>query len=226
MNLVGHRGAKLEYPENTILGFQKAIEAGVKGIELDIHQCASGELVVIHDFTLDRTTDKTGKISELTWQEIQAANAGDGEKVPLLIDALDFCLQRDIQVFIESKVLAIEADLVKATQQFSKSKDLLKVICFDHYFVKNVKELDSGLQTGCLLVGNPIDPVHMVKSANADLLAVNIANCRPNLVEICKSSNVALAVWNANTEDELKTMQDMGLDYIMTDRPEALAKHI
>ena len=93
---VAHRGASGDYPENTLLAFQKALEIGVDEIELDLHSTKDGHLVIMHDATVDRTTDGTGAIADLTLAEIKALDAGSafderfrGERVPTWEEALD-----------------------------------------------------------------------------------------------------------------------------------------
>ncbi len=80
----GHRGARGQKPENTLAGFLFAAEAGVKMIETDVHMSADGRLMLIHDESLDRTTDRQGLIRELSFDEIRLSDAGQGEKVPTL----------------------------------------------------------------------------------------------------------------------------------------------
>ena len=86
---VAHRGASGDYPENTLLAFRKAVEIGADEIELDLHSTKDGHLVVMHDGTVDRTTDGTGAIGEMTLTEIKALDAGKGERVPTWEEALD-----------------------------------------------------------------------------------------------------------------------------------------
>lgn len=87
--VIAHRGGKRWAPENSLSAFKKSLEAGVDGIELDIHKCKSGELVVIHDDTLNRTTNGTGYVKDATWQELSQLDSGSwyspafkGEKLP------------------------------------------------------------------------------------------------------------------------------------------------
>ena len=86
---VAHRGASGSYPENTLLAFRKAVEIGADEIELDLHSTKDGHLVVMHDGTVDRTTDGTGAIAEMTLSEIKALDAGKGERVPTWEEVLD-----------------------------------------------------------------------------------------------------------------------------------------
>ena len=86
---IGHRGVKAYCAENTIASVKKALELDVDGIEIDIHRCASGELVVFHDFTLDRMTNGTGEIHKKTWAELQSFEVSEGHKIPKLEEVLD-----------------------------------------------------------------------------------------------------------------------------------------
>lgn len=87
--IAGHRGAMGLEPENTMRAFRRAVELGVDEIELDVHLSADGELVVIHDTTLDRTTDGSGPVGERTVAELSRLDAGDGERIPMLRDVLN-----------------------------------------------------------------------------------------------------------------------------------------
>ena len=86
---IGHRGAKAYITENTIASIEKALQLGVDGVEKDVHKCASGELVVFHDFTLDRLTNGTGEISSYALLELQQLKVAEQFKIPTLTEVLD-----------------------------------------------------------------------------------------------------------------------------------------
>ncbi|HLH31441.1 MAG TPA: glycerophosphodiester phosphodiesterase family protein, partial [Terriglobia bacterium] len=91
MIIFGHRGAP-GYPrkaENTIGSFRKALQLGAAGIEFDVRRCGDGRLVVIHDDTVDRTTNGKGRVANLNYDELSQLDAGSGERIPLLSDVLD-----------------------------------------------------------------------------------------------------------------------------------------
>ena len=102
MKIYAHRGASAEYPENTMAAFQRAIDLGADGIELDVHLSADGVPVVIHDETVDRTTDVTGPVSAMTAAELGSIDAGRGHGVPTLADVLDL-VGNTLHVNIEIK---------------------------------------------------------------------------------------------------------------------------
>lgn len=101
--IVGHRGAKALWPENTMLSFEKAIELGVDGIETDIQMTADGKLVLMHDLLVDRTTNGSGAVKEKTLAELRRLDAGEGQKVPLLSEFLDLVKGTDLMLNIEMK---------------------------------------------------------------------------------------------------------------------------
>src|SRR6266700_421843 len=118
MKVIGHRGAAGLAPENTFAGFDLALEIGVDGIETDVQKTKDGKLVLFHDDLLDRTTNGTGVLQEMSWQELQRLDAGSwfdskyaGERIPLLIEALErygtrTCFDLEIkQIGIEYAVL-------------------------------------------------------------------------------------------------------------------------
>lgn len=99
---IGHRGAPVYAPENTLSSFRKALEMGVDSVEFDIRLTRDGILVVLHDATLDRTTNGAGFLRDKIWQEVQLLDAGRGERVPTFLEALNF-LKGKTRITIELK---------------------------------------------------------------------------------------------------------------------------
>jgi len=172
--IVAHRGASGRAPENTMEAYRLGIEAGADAIELDVHLTSDRQLAVIHDDTLDRTTDRTGAVSELTMDEIREADAGarferpadgslpfagKGLKVPALPEVLEW-LPSASGLVIEIKARAA-ADAVVETVAGSavQSDGRLSVISFDEVAIDRVHELDPSVRTGYLLApGQAIEP--------------------------------------------------------------------
>jgi len=92
--VIGHRGAAGHAPENTLMSFHKAVELGADMVEMDVHLCATGEPVVIHDDTVDRTTDGSGRVLDLFLDDLRQLDAGGGERVPTLVEVIDEMLGR------------------------------------------------------------------------------------------------------------------------------------
>lgn len=171
--VVAHRGAAGEAPENTMEAYRLGVEAGADAIELDVHLSADGQLAVIHDDTLDRTTDRSGSIASLTMDEIRAADAGyrfeasdgtfpfrgTGLRVPTLPEVLDW-LPEGIGLVVEIKARTATSATVEALRGSRvRAAGAASVISFDEAAIDEAHELDPELPTGYLLVPTqPIEP--------------------------------------------------------------------
>src|SRR5207302_6350972 len=101
--VVGHRGAMGYCPENTMASFERGLELGADWIELDVHLSRDGALIVIHDETLDRTTNGHGLVRDHSLSELKALDAGDGQRIPTLDEVLDWARRANTVVDIEVK---------------------------------------------------------------------------------------------------------------------------
>jgi len=172
--VVAHRGASAEAPENTMAAFRLGVEAGADAIELDVHLTADCQLAVVHDETLDRTTDRTGSIASLTMDEIRGADAGarfarpgdaglpfagKGHHVPTLLEVLAW-LPEAVGLVVEIKARAAADAVVAAVRTHPvRTSGRLVIIGFDEVAIERVRELDPDLRTGYLLVpGQAIGP--------------------------------------------------------------------
>jgi glycerophosphoryl diester phosphodiesterase len=172
--VVAHRGAAGHAPENTMEAYRLAVEMGADAIELDVHLTADGQLAVIHDDTLDRTTDRRGPVADFTMDEIREADAGatftrpddsghpfagKGLRVPTLGEVLDW-LPDDIGLVVEIKARAAADAVVEAVRAHAvRTSGRLSVISFDEAAIDRVHELDPEIRTGYLLVpSQPIEP--------------------------------------------------------------------
>jgi glycerophosphoryl diester phosphodiesterase len=172
--VVAHRGASRLAPENTMEAFRLGLELGADAIELDVHLTADGQLAVIHDETLERTTDRTGRVADLAMDAIREADAGatfaapgsdehpfagKGLTVPSLAEVLDW-LPDGAGLVVEIKArAAVDAAVESLRQHAVRSEDRLSVISFHEDAIERVRELDPGIRTGYLLVpSQPIEP--------------------------------------------------------------------
>ena len=169
--IVGHRGASSYRPENTMPSFALAIEQGADAIELDVHLTADGQLAVIHDDALDRTTSGTGSVAAWTMRKIRQADAGakfeapdgsrpylgKGLKVPTLREVLAW-LPPNVGLVVEIKARGAVDAVVEALRDSPlRATEAVSVISFDEAAIERVRELDPQLPTGYLLV--PFDKV-------------------------------------------------------------------
>jgi len=220
--IIGHRGAAAIEPENTLLSIERALDIGVDAVEIDIHLSKDKELVVIHDMTVDRTTNGTGPVSGYTLQEIKRLDAGKGEAIPTLQEVIDL-IDRRVMLVIELKEEGTErsvVDLIIRNNLFDKAC----VISFWHRLVKTVKEMDSRIKTGVLLVGSPVDAC-IATHASADALVMKYSFVDREFVKIAHKKGLKVFIWNIDDQDLLKPYVDMGVDAIGTNDPRVLIKY-
>jgi glycerophosphoryl diester phosphodiesterase len=172
--VVAHRGASAHAPENTMEAFRLAVEMGADAIELDVHLTSDGELAVIHDDTLDRTTDRSGSVASMTMAQVREANAGHsfarqgdsgapfrgrGLRVPTLGEVLDW-IPAGMGLVVEIKARAAVDAAVEALRGSAvHAAGSASLISFDEPTIERAHELDPTLTTGYLLVpSQPITP--------------------------------------------------------------------
>ena len=223
---IGHRGAAALEPENTLAGFRKAIELGVDYAEFDIHRCKTGELVVIHDDMVDRTTNGKGFVADLTLAELKKLDAGKGERIPTLQEAID-CCKGKVKIQIELKEAGLEEDTVAAIEKNRIAADVI-VISFYHDFIRKAKEIAAArklkIKTGALIVGNPVNAAEVVKAAKADYLSANQNFTDKRMVDELRNAGIGVVAWNCDTEKDIKRLAGLGVDAIGSNKPDLLMK--
>ncbi|MDO9463432.1 MAG: glycerophosphodiester phosphodiesterase family protein, partial [Deltaproteobacteria bacterium] len=218
----GHRGAKALEPENTLLSIRRAMEIGVDAVEIDVHLTKDKEVVVIHDSTVNRTTNGKGPVGSYTLEEIKKLDAGKGERIPTLEEVIGLVKGR-VKLIIELKEEGIEDKIVGLINKHSLYVGVY-VISFWHMAVKRVKEMDSRIKTGVLLVGCPVD-VCIARSASADALVMNYAFVSKGLVDKAHQEDLKVFIWNIDDRDMLKPYVDMGVDGIGSNDPRILVEY-
>ena len=165
---LAHRGASAHEPENTMLAFRRALELGADGLELDVHLTSEGVPVVIHDASVDKTTDGTGQVGEMSLAEIRALDAGKGEQIPLLEEVIDEFAGRCL-LLIELKGLGSETP----TGDMIRAKDAVAsviVSSFDPAKLATLKTHAPEIETAALTGRWDIDFVALAEEAKADCI--------------------------------------------------------
>lgn len=223
-SIMGHRGAPAYEPENTLRSIRRALEMGVGAVEVDVQLTKDGELAVIHDDTVDRTTNGQGRVRDFTLAELQALDAGKGEPVPSLAQVADLVIPR-AHLVVEMK----HPEAIPALLRFFGSRDLFAwshVISFWHPAVKALKEAEPRLRTGVLLVGCPADPVGLARAARADALVLHFAYVHRELVIQAHEAGLLVFVWNIDEVETLENYLDLNLDGIGSNRPDVLINYL
>jgi glycerophosphoryl diester phosphodiesterase len=229
---IAHRGASALAPENTIAAFERAVELGAGVIELDLHMSQDGELVVIHDDTLDRTTDGRGPVHERSLEELKRLDAGRwfgpafaGQRIPRLDEVLDRIAGK-VPLALEIKAGStffpgIEEKVVSALRQHA-AIDQAAVASFDHYALRRLKEIEPTIRTAALLVGRPVSLSAIAGPAKADGLALEASFVTKTEVEACRAAGLQIVVWVVNDPAQMRHFISLGVDGIITDRPDLL----
>ena len=230
---IAHRGASGRAPENTLAAFKKALEIGVDAVELDLHGAADGEIVVIHDSTLDRTTDLHGHINETPLETIQSADAGGwfdaefaGESVPTLTEALA-CIGKEAIAVLEIKdPLIAEAVVTKIHE--TDMLDFAVVISFHTAVLQTVRALEPRIATGWL-IGSQDGPVSAVALCQQlGVLGSNLLNVNHELITAAfayeiRRRGIALWCWTVDDVARMGELQTFGVQGITSNYPERFA---
>lgn len=224
VKIMGHRGAPAYEPENTLRSIRRALKMGVAAVEVDVQLTRDGCLVVIHDETLDRTTNGRGLVKDYTFAELRKLDAGQGDPIPSLKEVVDLVKGR-AHLVVELK----QPDAAPALLRFFKEHlifDAAQVISFWHPVLKILKEQEPRLRTGVLMVGCPADPVGLARAARADALILQYAYVTPELVQQAQAHGLRVFVWNIDDINTLKPYLTMNLDGIGSNRPDVLIEYV
>ncbi|HZK72770.1 MAG TPA: glycerophosphodiester phosphodiesterase family protein [Clostridia bacterium] len=218
----GHRGNPDQHPENTIRSFRSAIAAGCDLIECDVHLSSDGRLVVIHDHTLNRTTNGSGLVRDHTAAELRRLDAGHGEHVPLLQEVIELALGK-VGLVIEIKQIPIqypglEEKLVAMLRQLGAVPECA-VVSFYHQSIRLLHEIEPKLQLGILEGARPIDPARMLREAGADVFSPHWGAMDPQLVKEIHAAGGAVGVWPVDDDAAVAWCKVCRPDSIFTNRP-------
>jgi glycerophosphoryl diester phosphodiesterase len=214
--IFGHRGASGEAPENTLRAFALAAQQGADGIELDVQPCADGTLMIMHDETVDRTTNGRGRVADLSAAQLAALDAG-GEPVPTLTAALMLARGR-LFVDIEIKDPGIEPAIAALVAQLDMA-DQVAISSFYPASLAAMRQAAPHLPRWLLSVTWQVPQW----AAAAALAAVGIAPrfpaIEPALVERARADGLAVIAWTVNQPAEIERLIGLGIDAIISDYP-------
>ena len=230
----GHRGAMGYAPENTFASFERAIELGVDAIELDAHLTADGEVVVIHDAELHRTTDGDGLVGQKTLAELKKLDAGvrfapefAGQRIPTLDEVLAWARGTCV-LDIEIKggpwpYDGIEARVVDLIRRHEMADQTI-VISFHHPVVARVKALAPEIATGTLWSCAPIDPVAVAQAAGANAILPQWSYCDAETVEKARAAGLSVHPWATSDPRVIDYLIGMGVDSICANEPDIVVE--
>jgi glycerophosphoryl diester phosphodiesterase len=187
-------------------------------VEVDVRLSKDRIPIVIHDETVDRTTNGSGSVSEMCAHEICELDAVGGEKVPMLDDVLQFIKTADINLIIEIKEVGIE-DIVIDSIKNNKMEDHVIVSSFFHPSVLNLKRAEPGIKTGVIFSSLPVRAWMLAINANADIMFPKLIRTTGDLVRGAHEHGIAVYPWIVNTREDFLSAAEMGVDGIVSDHP-------
>lgn len=239
-----HRGASGLAPENTLAAFRKALELGVDVLEMDMHVTRDGEIVIIHDDKLDRTTDGRGSVRDLTLAEVKQRDAGrhfapqfKGEPVPTLREVIALVQSSGnsrVRLNIETKFVkgheGKPADFEEKVLEIIREKGFAERVILQsfHYpSLAKMKTLEPRVKLAVLMAGNQVsrDPVELVRQYQADYYSCDFRQLTTDLVSVLHKARIPVVPWTVNEEADVRRLLDAGVgrlagDGIITNYPD------
>ncbi len=219
---IGHRGAAGLEPENTLRSFRRAEEEGADALEMDLRVTRDGHLVVLHDPTVDRTTNGTGPVHGLTLAEVQRLDGGLGERVPTFGEVLEATA---LPLHAELKVEEAAEPLTRVILEEDVAGRVTS-ISFDPEALRRVRRVLPDQPVGLILSGAPPDAAELARSVGADLVSLEWAYLNAEAVERCRRAGLKVTAWTVNEPGQMRRVIELGVDGIVTDRPDLLARTI
>ncbi|GAB6150009.1 glycerophosphodiester phosphodiesterase [Clostridium novyi] len=231
-----HRGFSGKYPENTLLAFEKAIELGVDGIELDVHLSKDNEMVIIHDENVSRTTNGEGYIKDLTYEEISKLDASyiyTGQygfnKIPTLREYFELVKDKDVITNIELKTNifeypGIEQKVWELIQEYHLESKVI-ISSFNHFSVMRMRKIAPMLEYGLLSETWLIDAGNYVNNLGIKYYHPIFRNLTDEIVKEIHQYGIKINTYTVNTEEDIKDMISKDINIVISNFPD-LVKEI
>jgi len=229
--VTGHRGASGHAPENTLSAMKIAIEMGAEFSELDVQETADGEIILLHDSSLKRTSGVDKNIWEVNYAELKGLDVGSwfsekykNESIPTLQEVINL-VRGKMKLNIELKANKHEKMLAERTLKVVIDNDFLDQVIFTSFKfdeIRKIRELNKEAKVGYIFGRMPKDVD--VFSEDVDVLSVNIKTVDATFMKKAKAAGKEVAVWTVNKPEDMKRMIELEVDRIITNYPDVLRK--
>ncbi|PYN46254.1 MAG: hypothetical protein DME00_19615 [Candidatus Rokuibacteriota bacterium] len=243
--VAAHRGGAALWPENSLLAFRSALALGVDALEPDLHLTADGEVVVLHDPSLDRTSTGTGAVRDLKLAELAAMRlktregAVTAERVPTFAQVLDLVAPTSVELLPEIKVDTNRQRYDRIEEKvlaLIRARGLLPrtiIQAFQVETIRRLRELEPTARTMLLVArgdverdrARPAEAVRRARELGATDLGMNHRLIDTDVMNAARAAGIRVAAWTVNEEADIRRMVDLGVDMVMSDRPD-LAKRL
>jgi len=231
-HIVAHRGLSYAAPENTLAAYQMAIDSGAEMAECDVHLSQDGVAVLLHDDTVDRTTNGTGLAADKSLAELQSLDAGGwkdpafaGERIPTLAEALRF-VRGKMRFIIEIKGNTMGPAVLRAMRDVGSSPEEVLIISFYYTAITDIRALDNRLPAAWLWEGLPDDEsdrealFERALQAGVEGIGLPRQCVDQRFVNSAHEHALQVFVFTVNEEEEMRRIAALGVDALITDRPD------
>ena len=233
MKIYAHRGYSAKYPENTLPAFQAAANLPIDGVEFDVHLTKDRQIVVIHDESINRTSNGEGYVKDMLLQELREFDYGNwfgeefaGATIPTLEEVLKVFKSTDFRVNIELKsdIFVYEGleELVLQEVAALQMLDQVVISSFDHEAVARVAELAPNVENAALFVNTILDVADYQEKLPAKALHVSLPSALRHPVQEAIEKGSVVRVWTVNKVEHAALLADTGVEAIFTDEPEKM----
>ncbi len=228
-----HRGFCSKYPENTLLSFEKALAEGVDGIENDVQLTKDGEIIILHDESVDRTTDGTGWVKDYTLAELKKLNAnekfGDAypvQRIPTLREYLELVKNEPIITNIEMKTgvfeyLEMEQKLVDMLREY-KITDRILITSFNHFTILRMKKLAPEIKYGFLAYDWRIDAGEYTQRYGIPCYHPDYHNLTWPVIEELHAHNIEVNPYTVDDPADIRDLIQKGVNSVITNCPDVV----
>jgi len=222
---IGHRGAKGHTAENTIASFQKAFSLGCDGIEFDVHMSADGEIIVIHDEIVDRTTDGKGRVLDLSLSQLKHLKIDGIHDIPTLSETIAFVPKRklinvELKVKMAAKPVMHLIEKFVAEDGFSYAQFL--VSSFDWVALKEIREANPKIPLGVLTETDLELAIGFSESIKSETLHPYFHLLTAENTKEIQQKGIGVFPWTVNEHEDIDRIKSFGVNGIITDFPERL----
>jgi glycerophosphoryl diester phosphodiesterase len=222
--VIAHRGGAAHGPENTMAAFEQAVRDGADWIEFDVRMSSDGELVVMHDPTVDRTTDGSGTVAALTLAELEALDAGNGQHVPTFAQVVTFAKSAGVGILPEAKAPNIEAAMVETIRQHGY-EDRTIIQSFDPATLQTLHRLAPEIQL-CAVYGQGVLRLPADQPGDARFVCpmAEMVIINPGMIRSAHATGREVLVWFGALESRLfmRTVLALGADGVIVDDPRTI----
>jgi glycerophosphoryl diester phosphodiesterase len=226
---IAHRGASAYAPENTLAAIRKAAELGADMVELDVQVSSDGVPIIIHDLDLSRINGSKLSVARQTLAELKQLDLGEGERIPILAEAVETCLAHDLGLYLELKSGAAIKPAVTLLRHYGLHEDVI-VTSFRPDWLAHVKQLEPKITTSILFGAAQLDPVALAQAIGASYVHPAWESLAPEphtlltpaWIARVRAAGLGIICWHEERPAEITALRQLGVDGICSDAPDLL----